>query len=257
MSYESKGEESDDLGVKSFELEGKKWEIRSEKKHKFKDSPLGRIPEEWEVVKLGKVAISNGIVRGPFGGMLKKESFVSEGYKVYEQGNAIYKSINIGSYYIDNHKYKQMKRFAVKAGDFIISCSGTIGKIFMIPDKYNAGIINQALLKITIDRKSFDEKFFKYFFEWEHFQKEIIDNTQGGAMQNLVSISEFKKTNFLKPSFSEQRCIASILSQIDEVIEKEQKYKAKLERIKQGLMEDLLTGKIRVNHLIEGDGNND
>ena len=60
-----------------------------------------------------------------------------------------------------------------------------------------------------------------------------------------------------KPPLLEQQRIASILSQIDEVIEKEQKYKAKLERIKQGLMEDFLTGKIRVNHLIEGDGNND
>ena len=53
------------------------------------------------------------------------------------------------------------------------------------------------------------------------------------------------------PTLPEQHRIASILSQIDEAIEKEQKYKEKLERIKRGLMEDLLTGKVRVNHLIE------
>jgi len=53
------------------------------------------------------------------------------------------------------------------------------------------------------------------------------------------------------PPLPEQHRIVSILSQIDEAIEKEQKYKEKLERIKKGLMEDLLTGKVRVNHLIE------
>lgn len=144
-----------------------------------------------------------------------------------------------------------MKRFAVKAGDFIISCSGTIGKIFMIPSKFKEGIINQALLKITIDNKKFDKKFFEYYFEWEQFQKEIIDNTQGGAMQNLVGINEFKKVKIPKTPLPEQKRIASVLSQLNETIEKEQKYKEKLERIKQGLMEDLLTGKIRVSKLLQ------
>jgi type I restriction enzyme S subunit len=242
---------NDELGVGSHESEIGNWELRDERKHKFKDSPLGKIPEEWEVVSLEEVALPNGIVRGPFGGMLKKEIFVSRGYKVYEQGNAIYKSVNLGHYSIDAKKYKQMLRFAVKPKDFIISCSGTIGKIFMIPDNFKKGIINQALLKITIDNKKFNHKFFEYFFEWERFQDKIIDYTQGGAMPNLIGINEFKKVSFPKPPLPEQRRIASILSQVDEVIEKEQKYKEKLERIKRGLMEDLLTGRIRVNSLIE------
>ncbi len=63
-----------DLLTKGIDENG---QIRSEKTHRFKNSPLGRIPEEWEVVELGEVAIPNGIVRGPFGGMLKKETFVS------------------------------------------------------------------------------------------------------------------------------------------------------------------------------------
>lgn len=242
---------NDRLGVVSHESEIGNWELRDERKHKFKDSPLGKIPEEWEVVSLEEVALPNGIVRGPFGGMLKKEIFVSRGYKVYEQGNAIYKSVNLGHYSIDAKKYKQMLRFAVKPKDFIISCSGTIGKIFMIPDNFKKGIINQALLKITIDNKKFNHKFFEYFFEWERFQDKIIDYTQGGAMPNLIGINEFKKVSFPKPPLPEQRRIASILSQVDEVIEKEQKYKEKLERIKRGLMKDLLTGRIRVNSLIE------
>jgi type I restriction enzyme S subunit len=237
-----------DLLTKGIDENGN---IRNEKTHKFKDSPLGRIPEEWEVVRLGEVALSDGIVRGPFGGMLKKEIFVESGYKVYEQGNAIYKTVNFGYYYINDKKYKQMLRFSVKPMDFIISCSGTIGKIFMIPENFEKGIINQALLKITINDKKFNHKFFEYYFEWEQFQSKIIDYTQGGVMQNLIGINEFKKVNFPLPPFPEQQKIAEILTQTDQTIEKEQQYKEKLQKIKQGLMQDLLTGKVRVNHLVE------
>ena len=73
-----------------------------------------------------------GLVRGPFGGSLKKEYFVQAGYKVYEQRNAIYKEIRVGNYYIDKKKYDELIRFSVKHGDFIVSCSGTIGKIYQI-----------------------------------------------------------------------------------------------------------------------------
>jgi len=56
------------------------------------------------------------------------------------------------------------------------------------------------------------------------------------------------------PPLPEQQRIAKVLSQIDEVIERETKYKKKLDSLKRGLMEDLLTGKVRVNKLINCDG---
>ena len=78
---------------------------------------------------------------------------------------------------------------------------------------------------------------------------ELLNEATGVPSLNRENINSIQ---IALPSFSEQQRIASILSQIDEVIEKEQNYKQKLERIKQGLMEDLLTGKVRVNCLIEG-----
>ena len=73
-----------------------------------------------------------------------------------------------------------------------------------------------------------------------------------GTTFSEISKSDLEKMRISIPkSKSEQKRIASILSQIDEAIEKEQKYKEKLERIKRGLMEDLLSGKVRVNRLLE------
>lgn len=84
----------------------------------YKQTEVGIIPNTWQVISLQNLCIQNGIVRGPFGGALKKEIFVAEGYKVYEQGNAIYKTVTRGSYYIDAAKYNKMLRFFCPGGRF-------------------------------------------------------------------------------------------------------------------------------------------
>ena len=102
-------------------------------------------------------------VRGPFGGSLKKECFVPSGYAVYEQQNAIYNKFTF-RYFIDEEKYNSMIRFAVAPGDLIMSCSGTIGKVAIIPEGAAQGIINQALLKLS-PKRILDKYYLKYLME--------------------------------------------------------------------------------------------
>ena len=108
--------------------------------------------KNWKIETFGNIVSKekHSFKRGPFGGSLTKSMFVPEGYKVYEQKHAINNNFDMGTYYIDEKKFKEMSSFKVKQGDFIISCSGTIGKIAEIPADAKEGIINQALLKITI-----------------------------------------------------------------------------------------------------------
>ncbi|WP_303871733.1 restriction endonuclease subunit S [Acetobacterium wieringae] len=213
----------------------------------FKDTEIGEIPKAWEVNTLENICVKKGLVRGPFGGALKKAYFQEKGYKVYEQKNAINKSALIGNYFIDEVKFKELERFSLKEGDFIVSCSGTIGKIFRIPQGFEKGVINQALLKITLDKQKFNDGFFYQYFEWEAFQNKITENTQGGAMKNLVGMDIIKKTLLPIPSLSEQHRIAEILFSIDDRIKLYEKEKTDFTKLKKGLMEQLLTGKIRVN----------
>lgn len=210
----------------------------------FKQIEIGLIPEDWEVLSIEELCVSGGIVRGPFGGSLKKSFFVPSGYKVYEQKNAIYSNVNIGNYYISFEKFNELRRFEVKEGDFIISCSGTIGRIFQIPQKFEKGIINQALLKLTINRAKYSDIFFLHYFKWNNFQKIIIDNTQGGAMQNLIGMSDFKKTIIpFPPTKPEQEAIAKVLSDTDTLIEKLEQLIAKKRNIKTATMQQLLKPK--------------
>lgn len=208
---------------------------------------LLRPKEGWVDVSINELCIPGGIVRGPFGGALKKDSFVESGYKVYEQRNAIYQSVDLGSYFITPSKFKELKRFEVRSGDFIISCSGTIGKIFKIPENFQRGIINQALLKLTIDTSKYSGEYFFHYFSWDKFQSVIIDSTQGGAMKNLIGMPEFKKTAIPMPSsLIEQESIAKVLSIMDEEIVGLESHLGKYKMLKQGMMQELLTGKTRL-----------
>jgi type I restriction enzyme, S subunit len=126
---------------------------------------LNELPQGWQWVKLGDVVPQHkrAIKRGPFGSALRKEFFKPTGYKVYEQKHAIKNNFEIGSYYIDEKKFNELIDFELKSGDILISCSGTIGKIAIVPENIERGVINQALLKITLDEKIIDSKYFFYF----------------------------------------------------------------------------------------------
>lgn len=213
--------------------------------NRYIKTKIGFLPIEWEIETLENICIKKGLIRGPFGGALKKEYFKEQGVKVYEQKNAIYKDYSLGNYYINNEKFEELKRFEVSEGDFIVSCSGTIGRIYRIPKEAEKGIINQALLNIKIDTKKINSDFFYQYFQWDNFQYRIIDNTQGGAMANLVSMEQFRKTIFPIPPLKEQAKIAEILSTWDSAIEKQEQLIEKKKEFKKGLMQRLLSGEVR------------
>ena len=205
-----------------------------------------RYSGEWETRQLADICNPQGIVRGPFGGTLKKDTFVTSGFKVYQQQNAIYKSTEFGTYFIDQSKYAEMHRFSVSPGDFIISCSGTIGRIFQISPDAPQGVINQALLKLTTNDEVVYDRYFYILFEWDEFQVKIIDSTQGGAIKNLVGMDVFRTITVVLPPLSEQRAIAEALSDVDGLLNALEALIAKKRAIKQATMQQLLTGRTRL-----------
>jgi len=225
-------------------------QIRSEETHKFKDSPLGRIPEEWEVVRLGEIAEITSSKRIYF------DEYTEEGIPFYRSKEIIEKAqgLNIEkTLFIPENKYRFIeKHFGTpKTGDILITAVGTLGVIYVIKPsdgKFYFKDGNLLWLK-NLTGSLIDIGLLVYLFQQVfEKQKEILTI---GTSQNALTIEKMKEMQIPLPSLPEQNRIAEILSQIDETIEKEQKYKEKLERIKQGIMEDLLTGKVRVNHLIE------
>ena len=192
--------------------------------------------EGWEEKKMGDIA---DFVRGPFGGSLTKSMFKSSGYAVYEQQHAIHQHINI-RYFIDDAKFNEMERFSVKAGDIIMSCSGvTLGKINILPPDSPAGIINQALLKMTV-KASTNVRFFKYWLESNYFQAIIKKYSGGAAIPNVPAVKILKDFVISIPSLSEQQSIVATLdsfkSKVDRLQENYNKISQECDALKQAIL---------------------
>lgn len=164
----------------------------------------------WEKKKLVDVC---GFVRGPFGGSLKKNIFKADGYAVYEQQHAIYDQFEDIRYFIDENKFNEMKRFELNSGDLIMSCSGTMGKIAIVPENIKKGIINQALLKLTPSPKKISTVFLKLWMQSESFQVSLKEYSGGAAIQNVASVAILKQIEIPLPPLPEQQHIVEILDE--------------------------------------------
>jgi type I restriction enzyme S subunit len=225
--------------------------IRSEETHEFKDSPLGRIPVEWEVEPIDNYLIKgSGIKPGPFGSSLKKEIYTNSGYKVYGQEQVIEGSLAIGNYYIDKKRYHRMRTFSIKEGDVLISLVGTIGHVLIVRKPFEEGIINPRLLRFRPNLYKCYPPFLRYLLLSESTQIQLISLKTGGTMP-VLSGTSIKKLIVPKIKKEEQEKIGHTIRFLEEMIEKENRYLGKLKLIKQALMQDLLTGKVRVTELLK------
>jgi type I restriction enzyme S subunit len=168
----------------------------------------------WQKKMLGEVC---GFVRGPFGGSLKKSVFVEDGFAVYEQQHAIYNQFEDIRYFINEAKFREMQRFEVHPDDLIMSCSGTMGRVAIVPSIIRRGIINQALLKLT-PSKAVSPEFLKYWMDSPDFQDSLREQSGGAAIQNVASVGILKEIGIPLPPLSEQRRIVGTLDEAFESI---------------------------------------
>ena len=158
----------------------------------------------------------NAIKRGPFGGALKKDDFVENGYLVYEQRHAIHNDFDYAKYYITQKKYDDMIGFKIVPGDLIISCSGvTLGRIAEVPKGAKEGIINQALLKLSLNQQIMLNTFFIHQFRGEEIQEILFGFSRGSGIPNMPSMSEVKSVKFICPPLELQKEYCDFVQQVD------------------------------------------
>jgi type I restriction enzyme, S subunit len=181
---------------------------------------LQPLPPSWQWVHWEDI-LANGkesFRRGPFGSALTKASFVEVGYKIYEQHCPINDDCSFARYYIPADRFRELASFAVMEDDFLISCSGTLGRITQVPTGAEEGVINQALLRVRINFDLIDSAFFLLLFRSPYVQGQLLRNSTGTAMANVKGVKELKAIPMPLPPLAEQRRLVAEASRLESLV---------------------------------------
>ena len=204
---------------------------------KFKKTEIGEIPEEWNIFKLSDCAtIIDSLHETP--------EYSESGFPMIRVVDVNGKAINtkLTNKVCETIYKKFTKKYEPKQGDIIMSRVGSYGLVSYLKDSERV-CLGQNIVIITTE---LCKKYLFYVLSSEYV-KNNIEKVTVGSSQKTLSLANINELKILIPSIKEQNKISLILSDIDEKIEKYENKKQKLEELKKGLMQQLLSGQIRVN----------
>ncbi|MDO7850401.1 restriction endonuclease subunit S [Hymenobacter convexus] len=200
----------------------------------FKDSPLGKIPESWEVASLGSVFdFLNGKA-------FKPSEWSKTGLPIIRIQNLNGSSVfNFYDGPVDN-------RNLVEPNQLLFSWSGSRGTSFG-PFRWNGkiGVLNQHIFKILVKNVSVLDSDFGFYF-LKYLTSDIEDRAHGASGLVHITKKELEHFNLSLPPLFEQRKIAEALNTVDDKLQVLTDKKAQYQELKRGLMQQLLTGQRRV-----------
>lgn len=218
-------------------------QLRDPTTHKFKPSPLGHIPAEWEVRTLFELADPQTPICY---GIVQVKDFVDGGVPTLAIRDLE------GDYHTNIHHTApaieaQYKRSRIQPNDLLISIKGTTGRIDVVPETFY-GNISRDIARIRF-RDGAIPYFFKFYFQ-SQLGTRTLDLVTVGTTRKEISIAPLKEVMVPVPPKEEQELVAGILRIHISMEAAEKVYLGKLVRLKTGLMQDLLTGKVSVEPLL-------
>lgn len=222
--------------------------IRNPQTHTFVEKKGLMVPEEWEVVNVEDILelLTDFDANGSFADM---KEFVNisdcEGYAWYVRATDLENNTPLNKVkYVDRQSYLFLRKSYLLGGEVLFAKRGEIGKVYKVPKLDIKMTLAPNTYLLRLNDKAISD-FVYYYFTSKQGKQALIDNNASTTLGALYKDS-VKAIKFPMPLKHEQRKIVSILEQQDKLIESEQTNLAKLQKLKQGLMADLLTGKVKV-----------
>ena len=239
----------EEIRIKKVKISGKKYNPKEQEPVKEDEVPFD-IPESWCWCRLGELGLYR---KGPFGSSLTKSMFVPRSnisVKVYEQKNAIQKDFSLGDYYISKEKFESMQSFIVEPTDIIVSCAGTIGEVYKLPNEAPIGIINQALMRVKLVNEEL-ASFWMMYFDYV-LKKEASKQGSGTAIKNIPPFEILKAYPFPLPPLAEQKRIVAAIEKFMPLIEEYAKKETVLNELnanigtltKKAILQEAVQGKL-------------
>ncbi len=177
--------------------------------------------------------------------------YVASGYRVYGQEQVIPGDFTVGDYYISDGVFDELSQYAVAPGDLLISCVGTFGKIAIVPDDVEPGIINPRLIRLRV-RSDVKAGFLCEVLRSQVVFEQFAVLSRGGTM-DVINIGTLSNIYVPCPPFEEQQRILSFLAdslmEIDSLVAEADATIALLKERRTALISAAVTGKIDVRHL--------
>jgi len=207
-------------------------------------------PISWRLVKIDKLVNSTkkDLRTGPFGSALKKQEHQNSGIPVWG-----IESIGInGSFtgynkiFVTEEKAKELKSFEVKGGNIIISRSGTVGEICILPDMVEYGLISTNLMKIVLNNEVVISKYFCWLFEGSQIVIDKLYELCTGSTRIFLTQTILKEIEYPLPPIEEQKEIVKRVEQLfalaDKIEARYTKTKAMLDKLPQTLLAKAFRG---------------
>lgn len=217
--------------------------------HLYKETELGIIPKEWDIGTLKSSASDkpNSFTGGPFGSDLKTEDYTESGIQVIQLQN-IGDGYFLNDYEIftSEDKANELLSCNIYPGDIIIAkMADPVARACIIPDKADRYVMASDGIRLNVDKSRFNSDFLVSIINNSSFRN-IARKRSTGSTRERIGLDELRNIPIKIPSKEEQANIAKLINKVDKIINSESKYNRKLKKLKQGLMQDLLTGKVRV-----------
>ena len=219
------------------------------KETKFKDTEIGKIPEEWKMYSIGK----DCSVKARIGwqGLTTSEYLQTGHYGLITSTDLIEGKVNWDTcVFVSEERYKQDTNIIVKNGDVLVSKDGTIGKVAVVSNLQYPTTLNSGVFVIRTKNEKITQEGLGLVFIAPYFKDFIKRLTAGSTIVHLYQ-KDIVNFTFPIPTLPEQHHIASALTSIDNLISSLGKLIEKKKNIKQGAMQQLLTGKIRLKEFTE------
>jgi len=228
-----------------------KWKRKYREPPKVDASNLPDLPTGWVWTNFEQLAedIPNALKAGPFGSALKKSFYVPKGYKIYGQEQVIRDDPSYGDYYINEARYKQLESCAVKSGDMLVSLVGTIGRILVLPEDIEPGIINPRLVKMSLDFRLVDPIFIRAYLQSPYVKYLFAIASHGGTM-DILNMTILKGIPIPLPPSEEQKMILDEFERVATIEAELEKTSStnllRAERLRQSILSKAFSGELTV-----------
>ena len=210
----------------------------------FKKTEVGEIPKKWDVVEIGDLVVDHNA------GIYKKREYYGGGHNIVGVADLYYHdSINGQTFRLVELTQEEYEEYSLEEGDLIYGESSLvyegIGKALVVTSRGEGTAFAWHTRRLKVDKARVNPYFLHHALNANYVRKSIMRRATRTAITG-ITVDEFFKTKVPLPNKTEQREIAERISSVDRKLLIEKDCRTKLEGFKKGLMQNLLSGKVRV-----------